>query len=46
MPSKGTSTGLGVGLCEPHEVQQGQVKHPAQESGQFQAQIQPGQRMA
>ena len=34
-----------MGLCEPHEVQQGQVRGPAHGLGQSQAQIQAGQRM-
>ena len=34
-----------VGLCETHEVQQGQVQGPAPRSGQYQAQIQAGWRM-
>jgi len=35
-----------LGLCEPHEVQQGQVQGPARGSGQSQTQVQAGQRVA
>jgi len=34
-----------VGLCKPHQVQQGQVQGPAHGLGQSQAQIQAGWRM-
>jgi len=44
MPSRGTLTGL-VGLCEPHEVQQGQIQGPVHASGQSEAQIQAILRM-
>ena len=37
---------LEVGPCQPHEVQQGQVQGPAPGSGQSQAHIQVGWRMA
>jgi len=37
-----TWTGLRGGLCQPHEVQQGQVQGPASKSGQSQTQIWTG----
>ena len=34
-----------MGANEPHEVQQDQAQHPAHGLGQFQTQIQAGQRI-
>jgi len=43
MPSKGTGQAQEVGLCEPHEVQQGQVQGPpAHGLGQSPVSIQAG----
>jgi len=45
MPSRGTRTDLKVGLCEPHEVQQGLVQGAAHGLRKSEAQIQVGWRM-
>lgn len=40
MPSKGTGWAREVGLCQPHEVQQGYVQGPTPGLGQSQTWIQ------